>query len=439
MAFANALAAMSDAKQRQSSEDGDQEEERQGTKRSGQRQEHQSPDREVAERMECWKQSGMAREWVLEHLEGWDHSAWVAMVNRVKATPFWPLKVDEMEAYLQSIRVKLWHEREEMRKRESDRRAPEEPANAGESAPHRQEPGSAEPCWFCKRNEANGKPEKVLLHQVKHEIPTNSGSRFVYGTVQVDIPRCGSCEWRHVLIRTLAVLSPFGCLAVCCYLGYVITVTTGSTGAVAFFITLGLLSHYCLSWFVYDVTRRWHERFPEVKALVTAGWKHGNAPSSQSVGMYRGPVKWSQAEQQIVGHLIGSWEASEAAVDDEQPGTAVLHCLKAALDEAKEVDHALLAKVNPKLLVVFREQYLPSLEFLTRHFESGNIDRKALAPLAELVRWWNANREFFILPANVPNRDWFCPKCRRRLFVRARHAGRKVRCSGCQTVSTVPA
>jgi len=90
------------------------------------RKRQESDDQEQAERMERWKRSGMPREWVLEHLDGWDHPTWMSLVGRVKATPFWPLKAEEMVAYLEGLRDELRVERdrnrEEQRQREAERK-----------------------------------------------------------------------------------------------------------------------------------------------------------------------------------------------------------------------------------------------------------------------------------------------------------------------------
>jgi hypothetical protein len=64
-----------------------------------------------AERMAQWKRSGMPREWVLENLDGWNHAAWMSLVSRVKASPYWPLKLDEMLAYLLELSDQLRAER----------------------------------------------------------------------------------------------------------------------------------------------------------------------------------------------------------------------------------------------------------------------------------------------------------------------------------------
>src|SRR4029077_7529241 len=81
-------------------------------------------DYQQAERMEQWKRSRIPREWVLDHLDGWDHPTWVALVNQVKATRFWPLKVDEIMAYLEGLRHELRAERD--RQQEAERKRQEE-------------------------------------------------------------------------------------------------------------------------------------------------------------------------------------------------------------------------------------------------------------------------------------------------------------------------
>lgn len=63
--------------------------------------------RERAERMEHWKRSAVAREWVQDRLAGWDHLAFVELTNRVRATRFWPLDPREMLACLEIMRDEL--------------------------------------------------------------------------------------------------------------------------------------------------------------------------------------------------------------------------------------------------------------------------------------------------------------------------------------------
>jgi hypothetical protein len=85
------------------------------------RQGQELADQDWAERMAQWKRSGIPREWVLEHLDGWDHAAWMSLVSRVKVSPYWPLKLDEMIAYLECLREQLRAERERDREEQRQR------------------------------------------------------------------------------------------------------------------------------------------------------------------------------------------------------------------------------------------------------------------------------------------------------------------------------
>jgi formylglycine-generating enzyme required for sulfatase activity len=77
-------------------------------------------DEERAERMELWKRSGMPRQWVLKHLDGWGPDDWTALVSGLKSSPYWPLKADELGSYLERLRDELRAERD--RQREEERR-----------------------------------------------------------------------------------------------------------------------------------------------------------------------------------------------------------------------------------------------------------------------------------------------------------------------------
>jgi hypothetical protein len=87
-------------------------------------------DQERAHRMEQWKRSGIPQAWVLDNLDGWEHPVWLSFLSRMKASPFWPLKADDMLAYLENLRVELWTERdrkklEKQRQQEIERRLQE--------------------------------------------------------------------------------------------------------------------------------------------------------------------------------------------------------------------------------------------------------------------------------------------------------------------------
>jgi hypothetical protein len=85
---------------------------------AAQQERQESADRARAERMEQWKRSGMPQEWVLEHLDGWDHPAWMSLWSRMKSTPYWPLRADEVVAYLEGLRDELRGERQGQREAE---------------------------------------------------------------------------------------------------------------------------------------------------------------------------------------------------------------------------------------------------------------------------------------------------------------------------------
>ncbi len=64
-------------------------------------------DRGRAERLEQWKRSEMPKQWVLENLAGWDLLSLSEFVDRVKATTFWPLDVEDMVAFLNRLRCEF--------------------------------------------------------------------------------------------------------------------------------------------------------------------------------------------------------------------------------------------------------------------------------------------------------------------------------------------
>jgi hypothetical protein len=72
-----------------------------------------------AERMEQWKRSGMPREWVMKHLDGWDHAAWMSLWSQLQATPYWPLNADDVSGHLDALRGDLQADRD--RKAEEER------------------------------------------------------------------------------------------------------------------------------------------------------------------------------------------------------------------------------------------------------------------------------------------------------------------------------
>lgn len=78
-------------------------------------------DGQEAKNLRSWIQSGMPREWALEHIDGWDQFGFVVLCNRVKFTQFWPMRIGAMAACLERLRSELLAERvrqeEEVRRR----------------------------------------------------------------------------------------------------------------------------------------------------------------------------------------------------------------------------------------------------------------------------------------------------------------------------------
>jgi formylglycine-generating enzyme required for sulfatase activity len=93
---------------------------------------------EQAERLELWKRSGHPRAWVEKHLDGWDHTAWTALVAELKASPYWPLKAEEIASVIEGLASELRAERDrrraaeaaEKQRQEEARRKAEEEAKA---------------------------------------------------------------------------------------------------------------------------------------------------------------------------------------------------------------------------------------------------------------------------------------------------------------------
>jgi hypothetical protein len=107
---------LEEERRRQQAERARREQERQ--KREAEAAEHARQERagrQRTERMEQWKRSGMPCQWVLEHLDGWDKPELAALFTRLRATPWWPLDVEEVVDYLEGLRDELRAERERQR------------------------------------------------------------------------------------------------------------------------------------------------------------------------------------------------------------------------------------------------------------------------------------------------------------------------------------
>src|SRR5579884_2398363 len=50
-----------------------------------------------------WEQSGQARRWVEKHQHGWGHEDWLALLEDLSASPFWPLDLQAVGELLEEI------------------------------------------------------------------------------------------------------------------------------------------------------------------------------------------------------------------------------------------------------------------------------------------------------------------------------------------------
>jgi hypothetical protein len=65
--------------------------------------ERQAADLE-ADNLRRWRESGQARAWVEAHQGRWDHDAWLALLDELKRSPFWPMHPDAVGLVLEEIR-----------------------------------------------------------------------------------------------------------------------------------------------------------------------------------------------------------------------------------------------------------------------------------------------------------------------------------------------
>jgi hypothetical protein len=65
--------------------------------------ERQSADPET-DNLRRWCESGRARAWVEAHQGRWDHNDWLALLDELKRSPFWPMHPDAVGLALEEIR-----------------------------------------------------------------------------------------------------------------------------------------------------------------------------------------------------------------------------------------------------------------------------------------------------------------------------------------------
>ncbi len=57
-----------------------------------------------AENLRRWRASGQARAWVAAHHGQWNHDDWLALLEELKRSPFWPMHPDAVGQVLEEIR-----------------------------------------------------------------------------------------------------------------------------------------------------------------------------------------------------------------------------------------------------------------------------------------------------------------------------------------------
>jgi hypothetical protein len=122
------------------------------------------------------------------------------------------------------------------------------------------------------------------------------------------------------------------------------------------------------------------------------------------------PHDWTANEIQNAQHLLDSHEADGRATELSNVGgpgivpaeeyEEILRLKHRALDHARQVSDAVLAKAHPELPRHFRDEYERSLELLLDAFTGGAMTDSIEAGMLHdrWVDWWNANNEEVRIP-----------------------------------------
>jgi len=70
----------------------------------------QAPANLDAENLRRWRESGQARAWVEARQGCWNHNDWLALLEELKRSPFWPMNADAVGLVLEEIKHQ-WHQR----------------------------------------------------------------------------------------------------------------------------------------------------------------------------------------------------------------------------------------------------------------------------------------------------------------------------------------
>jgi hypothetical protein len=61
----------------------------------------QTPANPELENLRRWRESGQARAWVEAHQGSWNHADWLALLEELKRSPFWPMNADAVGLLLE--------------------------------------------------------------------------------------------------------------------------------------------------------------------------------------------------------------------------------------------------------------------------------------------------------------------------------------------------
>jgi hypothetical protein len=61
--------------------------------------------------LELWKSSGAPELWVQDHLKGWNHDDWLALLAKLRVSPYWPMNEAEIGQYLEKLRAEMLSDR----------------------------------------------------------------------------------------------------------------------------------------------------------------------------------------------------------------------------------------------------------------------------------------------------------------------------------------
>jgi hypothetical protein len=64
----------------------------------------QEPVPTPAENLKRWRTSGQARAWIEARHGQWNHTDWLALLEELKRSPFWPMEGDEVGLVLETLK-----------------------------------------------------------------------------------------------------------------------------------------------------------------------------------------------------------------------------------------------------------------------------------------------------------------------------------------------